>query len=116
MNISVNSGTQARETYATMKAFLSAHGRQIDPAPPDGNCLFHSLSKQITGDPSKHAELRELLKNFISQNQHIFGRGWTIGNCTLEEHLAKVAKLGRFGSHAEIKAAASTSKASICGH
>ena len=61
----------------------------------------------MTGDPTKHAELRELLINFISQNSHIFGRGWTIGNCSLKDHLAKVAKLGQFGSHAEIKAAAS---------
>ena len=61
----------------------------------------------MTGDPTKHAELRELLINFISQNSHIFGRGWTIGNCSLKDHLAKVAKLGQFGSHTEIKAAAS---------
>lgn len=95
------------QANATMKAFLTAHGRQLDPSLPDGNCLFRSLCKQMTGDPTKHAELRELLINFISQNSHIFGRGWTIGNCSLKDHLAKVAKLGQFGSHAEIKAAAS---------
>lgn len=77
-----------------MKAFLTAHGRQLDPALPDGNCLFRALSKQMTGDPSKHAELREILISFISKNPQAFGRGWTIENCTLEEHLAKVAKLG----------------------
>ena len=90
-----------------MKAFLTAHGRQLDLAKPDGNCLFRALSKQMTGDPSKHAQLREILTNFISKNSQVFGRGWTIENCTLEEHLAKVAKLGQYGSHAEIKAAAS---------
>lgn len=90
-----------------MKAFLTAHGRQLDPALPDGNCLFRALSKQMIGDPSKHAELREILISFISKNPQAFGRGWTIENCTLEEHLAKVAKLGQYGSHAEIKAAAS---------
>ena len=46
-------------------------------------------------------------EHFFSQNSHLFGRGWTTGNCSLKEHLAKVAKLGQFGSHAEIKAAAS---------
>ena len=95
------------QANATMKAFLTAHGRQLDCSLPDGNCLFRSLCKQMTGDPTKHAELRELLIKFISQNSHIFGKGWTIGNCSLKEHLGKVAKLGQFGSHAEIKAAAS---------
>ena len=81
-----------------MKAFLTAHGRQLDPS------LFYALSKEMTG---KHAQLREILTNFISNNSQVFGRGWTIENCTLEEHLAKVAKVGQYGSHAEIKAAAS---------
>ena len=35
------------------------------------------------------------------------GRGWTIANCSLEEHLDQVTKLGQYGTHAEIKAAAS---------
>jgi len=95
------------QANATMKAFLTAHGRQLDCSLPDGNCLFRSLCKQMTGDPTKHAKLRELLIKFISQNSQVFGKGWTIGNCPLKEHLGKVAKLGQFGSHAEIKAAAS---------
>ena len=51
--------------------------------------IFYS----VAGDPTKHAELREVL---ISKNSHIFGGGWTIGTCSLKEHLAKVAKLGWF--------------------
>ena len=49
------------QANATMKAFLTAHGRWLDPSLPDCNCLFHSLCKQMTGDPTKHAELRERL-------------------------------------------------------
>ena len=94
-----------------MKAFLTAHGYQIGPALSDGNCLFCALSNQMTGDPSRHPELREILTTFISQNPQVFGRGWTISNCSLDEHLAKVTKLGQYGSHAEIKPAA---KANIC--
>ena len=90
-----------------MKAFLAAHGRQLDPALPDGNCLFRALSNQMTGDPSRHPELREILTTFISRNPQLFGRGWTITNCSLDEHLAQVTQLGQYGSHAEIKAAAS---------
>lgn len=90
-----------------MTAFLTAHGRRFDPALPDGNCLFRALSKQMTGDPSRHPELREILTTLISKNTHIFGRGWTLQNCSLDEHIAKVTKLGQYGTHAEIKAAAS---------
>ena len=53
------------QANATMKAFLIAHSRQVDPSLPDGNCLFHSLyvknNKKMTGDPTKHADLKELL-------------------------------------------------------
>ena len=61
----------------------------------------------MTGDPSRHPELREILTTLISKNPHIFGRGWTLENCSLDEHIAKVTKLGQYGTHAEIKAAAS---------
>ena len=43
----------------------------------------------------------------------MFGRGWTIENHTLEEHIAKVAKVQQYGSHVEIKAAASLCQTSI---
>ena len=115
---SQSQGMPAKETThtaitCTMKAFLTAHGRQLDPALPDGNCLFRALSKQMTGDPSRHAELRQILVRFISQNDHVFGRGWTIDNCPNEDHLAKVRQVGQYGSQAEIKAAASLPKKSI---
>jgi len=43
----------------------------------------------MTGDPTKQAELRELLIKFISQNSHIFRRGWTVWNCSWRNTLAK---------------------------
>ena len=56
------------EESSQMKAFLTAHGRQLDTALADGNCLFRALSKQMTGDPSRHPELREILTTFISKS------------------------------------------------
>ena len=99
-----------------MKAFLTAHDQQIDPALPDDNCLFRALSKQMTGDASKHADVRNILTTFIGMNPHLFGTGWTISDCTLQEHLDKVTKVGQYGSHAEIKAATSLCQKLICGH
>ena len=98
---------QLNRKTTDMVSFLAAHGRQLDPALPDGNCLFRSLAKQLTGDPSKHVQLRETLTKFIAQNPQVFTTGWLRENCTLEEHLEKSAKPGQWGSHTEIKAAAS---------
>ena len=61
----------------------------------------------MTGDPSKHTELRNILTTFIGMNPHLLGTGWTISDCTLQEHLDQVTKVGQYGSHAEIKVAAS---------
>ena len=72
-----------------MKVFLTAYGCQIDPVLPDGNCLFHALSNQMTGDPSSNPELREILTTFNSQNPQVIGRGWTISSCSLDEHLVQ---------------------------
>ena len=54
---------------ATMKAFLTS---QSHPSLPDGNCLFHLLCKQMTGDHQhKHAELRELHEVHLSQTHSL---------------------------------------------
>ena len=76
---------RACETTVQMNTFLTAHDRLIDSALLDGNCLFQALSKQTTGDPSKHAELRNILTTFIGMKPHLFGTGWTISNCVLQE-------------------------------
>ena len=86
---------------------LTAHDRQIDPALSDGNCCFRPLSRQMTGDSSKHAELRNILTPFICNNPQLLGNGWTITDCTHSQHLGIVTKVEQYGSHAEIKAAAS---------
>ena len=96
-----------------MTAFLTAHGQKLDIALPDGNCLFRALSKQMTGDPSNHPQLRKILIDLIASNAQVFGRGWTVNNCSLEEHVANISRLSEFGSHAEIKAAASLTQAPV---
>ena len=63
----------ALETTVQMKEFLTAHDRQSDPALHDGNCLFQALSKQMTGDPSKHVELRNIITTFICNNPQLLG-------------------------------------------
>ena len=97
---------QVNRNSSGMVSFLAAHGRQIDPAPTDGNCLFWSLAKQLTGDPSKHYQLRKTLTKFIAQNPQVF-KCWLRDNSTIKEHLEQCSKHGQWGSHTEIKATAS---------
>ena len=61
----------------------------------------------MTGDQSQHAKLRQILVSFIADNSHLFTTGWTANNTKLQDHIRRVAKTGEWGSHAEIKAAAS---------
>lgn len=41
--------------------FLAYHGRKLDSVLGDGNCMFRSLAKQLSGDSDKHAQLRDKL-------------------------------------------------------
>ena len=84
---------QLNRKTTDMVSFLAAHGRQLDPALPDGNCLFRSLAKQLTGDPSKHVQLRETLTKFIAQNPQVFTTGWLRETAPWKSILKKVQSL-----------------------
>ena len=91
------------ETTVQMKAFLTAHDWQIDPALPDGNCLFRALSKQMTGDPSKHAELRNILTTFIGMNPHFLEQVGPSQTVHFKNILIKLCRLGSMGVMHKLK-------------
>ena len=70
----------------------------------DGNCMFRSLAKQLSGDSDKHALLRKKICEFISVNGELV-KGWVTQGLTLEEHLKSVSKPCIFGTQLELKAA-----------
>ena len=39
--------------------FLAYYGRKLDSVLGDGNCMFRSLAKQLSGDSDKHGQLRD---------------------------------------------------------
>lgn len=88
-----------------MVPFLTAHGRRLDRTKPDGNCLFRSLSKQLCHNAEYHNILRVLITEYAATNSELFS-GWTIQNLSFEEHLRRMKNQGVWGSHLEIKAAA----------
>ena len=44
--------------------FLAYYGRKLDRVLGDGNCMFRSLAKQLSGDSDRHAQLRDKLCEF----------------------------------------------------
>ena len=84
--------------------FLAYHGRKLDSVLGDGNCMFRSLAKQLSGDSDKHGQLRDKLCEFIFLNGELL-KGWLNGGVILDEHLRSICKPNTFGTQLELKAA-----------
>ena len=50
--------------YAALSPFLHQQGRSIERVLGDGNCLFRSLSHQLTGTQDHHLILRKTITKF----------------------------------------------------
>ena len=96
-----------RDNCPGERIFLTGHDPQSDPTLSDGNCRFQALSIQMISEPSKHAELSNILTTFIRNNTQLLASGWTTTDCSHSQHLGIVTKVGQYGRYAEIKAAAS---------
>ena len=97
-----------RDNCLDEEIFLTIHG-VILLSLMACNYLYQVLSIQMIGERSKHAELTcsNILTTFIHTNSQLLGSGRTIKDCTYSQHLGIVTKVGQYGRHAEIKAAAS---------
>ena len=106
--------TQANSsTTNDPSTFLAYHGRKLDQVLEDGNCMFQSLAKQLSGDSDKHGQLRDKLCEFISLNGELL-KGWVTDGLKLDEHLCSVRKPCVFGSQLELKAASTMWKMMLC--
>ena len=83
---------------------LAAMDRKVIPIIGDGNCLFRALSFVLYGNETCHKNVRELLVQFISQNQANF-KPYICGD--LETYLDKMKCTGVWGTSVELLAAAS---------
>ena len=101
-----------RSETTQMVSFLTASGRRLDPAKPDGNCLFRALSKQLCGDAESNGLLREVLTDYVASNPNLFS-GWTTDSQSIEQHISTMRRQGQWGTHLEIKAAATLFKKTV---
>ena len=86
-----------------LKNALASHGLEKKSSPGDGNCLYHSLTDQInaTGLYSEynHISMRRSIVAHIYRNYDFYGN-------FLEEKLVTKLRLGKWGSHVDVSAAA----------
>jgi hypothetical protein len=59
----------------------------------DGNCLFRALSDQLYGSPSKHAELRSDICDFIEARKTEYA-GFIEDERGIDVHLRNMRQLG----------------------
>lgn len=95
---------RARVTKTQMlKNALASHGLEKKPSPGDGNCLYHSLTDQINATglytEYNHITMRRSIVAHIYQNYDFYGN-------FLEEKLITKLRLGKWGSHVDVSAAA----------
>ena len=78
----------------------------------DGNCMFRSLSYHIFGHQEEHLATRKPIIEFESLNQQQFAKYLLeVNEPDIELHLKKMGKPFVWGTHIELKVAASyTSK------
>ena len=95
---------QSKTKKETIQEFLSKQCRKIIPAKPDGNCLFRSLAKLLTGDEEEYLMIKNMLLDFELTNSDIFSNYITTE--TLLEHINAIRPNNAWGSNTEILAAA----------
>ena len=98
------------ESYKSLEMSLGKH-RRIDHISPDGNCLFRSLSKELLGHEKFHHLIRQILIQFIKENDSKF-RAYVNGE-SVANHCKQIENLGEWGTQAEIFAAATLLKIQI---
>ena len=73
----------------------------------DGNCLFRSLSLQLTGTQDHHIKLRKVIAKF-EQTEGVFEKlHKTINRTPFLSHLQKIKKTCVWGTNVEVMATAS---------
>lgn len=89
----------------TAELFLKHQGRKMESVLGDGNCLFRALSFRLFEDEELHSKIRSDITHMINENKQKF-TPLLIQETSIEAHIRKMYKLGTWGTHLEIIAAA----------
>ena len=92
---------------------LSARDRKVKPICGDGSYLFHALAFVLYGSEMCHEKVRELLVQFVSQNQDSF-TPYIDGD--FERYLSHMRCTRVWGTAVEILATACIAPSNSCIH
>lgn len=93
--------------YAVLLPFLQQQDRGIERVLGDGNCLFRSLSLQLTGTQDHHLQLRRAIAEFERSNEVFEKLNATINKTPFSSHLQNIQKTCVWGTNLEIIALSS---------
>ncbi|TFK37508.1 hypothetical protein BDQ12DRAFT_143460 [Crucibulum laeve] len=91
---------------------LRSLGLYAAPTVGDGNCLFRALSDQLHGTPSKHAQLRQEVCDWIERHQARY-EPFVEDERGLETHLRCMRENATYGGHMELSAFAHLTKRNV---
>ena len=78
--------------YAILVPFLQQQERAVDRVLGDGNCLFRSLSLQLTGTQDHHLELRRVIAEFEKSSPVFEQLHNTVNRTPFSSHLQNIRK------------------------
>ncbi|EAU87496.1 hypothetical protein CC1G_11715 [Coprinopsis cinerea okayama7 len=78
----------------------------------DGNCLFRALSDQLYGSPSKHAQLRQDICDFIVKHKSRY-EPFVEDERGLDVHIRCMRENGTYGGHLELSSFAHMVKRNV---
>ena len=93
------------DANARLTAAMGERGWHVEAMEGDGNCLFRAVSHQLYGDAGMHDEVRAAVVAYMSREREHFA-SFVGADISFDTYLARMARPGVHGGHAEIQAAA----------
>jgi hypothetical protein len=84
---------------------LRTIGCRVNEMEPDGNCLFRSLSDQISGDAIGHRDLRQRIMDYVETNRDDF-EPFMEDDESFDDYVERMREDGEWGGNQELCAAA----------
>eukprot|EP00750_Incisomonas_marina_P005416 INCI13939.1.p1 GENE.INCI13939.1~~INCI13939.1.p1 ORF type:complete len:632 (+),score=143.46 INCI13939.1:58-1953(+) len=94
---------------------LEQQGLVLDAVKPDGNCLFRSISKQITGTEEHHARYRAQAIEYMRVNRPDF-EFFVEDDEPWEDYLTRISSDREWGGNLELKALSDVLRVSFVIH
>jgi len=89
--------------FAKFQQQLGAGGLTIKDVAGDGNCLFRAIADQLVDDPSRHAEFRKRIMDFVEAQREAF-EPFVEDDIPFEVYVSDMRKMSSWGGHIEIQA------------